>query len=132
MICGELFWPDPRVGHRQRACSDEDCQKARRAATQARWRRLNRGYATGYRLRRRSAQAAAAARAVSCVGEGVLAPHPLRLPRVLDSVPWSQAFDRLGPEITDFVAVVAHALILAAAKSGHGDEGIRGSPSETW
>lgn len=37
-FCRRWFAPDRRVGARQRACSEEACQKKRRAATQAEWR----------------------------------------------------------------------------------------------
>ena len=36
-ICRELFLPDARNHHRQRACSKTDCQKARKKESQRRW-----------------------------------------------------------------------------------------------
>ena len=36
-FCGRFFVPDPRVGSRQRACSREECRKARKHASQQAW-----------------------------------------------------------------------------------------------
>ena len=36
-ICLELYRPDPRNHHHQRACSKESCQKTRRGQSQRRW-----------------------------------------------------------------------------------------------
>jgi hypothetical protein len=64
--CQEIFRVDPRVGERHRACSREECQRARRRAgvrhwlaarpgyegeRVARWRRDHPKYLTGYRDR---------------------------------------------------------------------------------
>ncbi len=49
-ICRRWFYPDRRVGGRQRACSGLGCQRERRARTQAAWRRRNPDYFTARRL----------------------------------------------------------------------------------
>jgi len=48
-ICRRCLRPDNRVGDRQRACGEPDCQKALRQRTQASWRARNPGYATRVR-----------------------------------------------------------------------------------
>ena len=40
--CQRLFYPDPRVGPRQRTCGAPVCQRQRHAAICRRWRRRNR------------------------------------------------------------------------------------------
>ena len=54
-ICGRWFAPDPRVGGRQKCCSNPDCQKQRRARTQTAWRRRNPDYMRAYRLESKGA-----------------------------------------------------------------------------
>jgi hypothetical protein len=49
-ICRHWFRPHPRVGARQHACSNPECQSARRRQTQADWRAHNPEYAAGYRI----------------------------------------------------------------------------------
>jgi hypothetical protein len=55
-ICRRWFQPDPRVGGRQHACSQPDCQTARRQKTQASWRDRNPGYGIAWRLDQRAAR----------------------------------------------------------------------------
>ena len=115
IICRRLFWPDGRVGDRQRACGRSECQRARRARTQASWRRRNPDYLPAWRLRQRSAQAARAdeARAKS-LGDGeplLRRPPPLRTPGALRRIPWDVLQDEVGVPTTDFVAVVALLLV---------------------
>lgn len=49
-FCRCLFWPDPRVGDRQRACSREACQRERRRQTNRRWRERNPSFDLDRRL----------------------------------------------------------------------------------
>jgi hypothetical protein len=50
-IWRRCFQPDPRAEGRQRACSNPECQNARRQKTQARLRdRLNPGYGFAWRM----------------------------------------------------------------------------------
>ena len=42
--CKKLFFPDPRVGKRQKTCGDSTCQKASKAENNTRWRRKNPDY----------------------------------------------------------------------------------------
>jgi hypothetical protein len=101
-ICRRWFRPDVRVGVRQRACTNPECQTARRRKTQASWRRLNPGYGISWRLDRRAAQAPQP-------------PEPLRLPAPLDQLPWDVAKDQFGAQGADFIGVMG-ALILRSAK----------------
>jgi hypothetical protein len=39
--CNQSFRPHPRVGKRQKSCGSPSCKKARKAHTDARWRRRN-------------------------------------------------------------------------------------------
>ena len=39
--CKRSFHPHPRVGSRQKTCASPSCKKARKAKTDARWRRKN-------------------------------------------------------------------------------------------
>ena len=40
-VCGQMFTPDPRVGQRQRYCSQAECQKARQRENESAWRERN-------------------------------------------------------------------------------------------
>ena len=99
-ICRRWFRPDNRVGERQRACGEPDCQKARRQKTQASWRDRNPGYATAHRITQRNQDESA---------------EPLRTPPPLNQLPWDLAKDQFGGQGADFIGVVS-ALILRAVK----------------
>ena len=100
-ICRRWFRPDPRVGSRQRACGNPDCQTARRQKAQANWRDRNPGYSIAWRIDQRAAQAEA--------------PEPLRLPPPLNQLPWDIAKDQFGSQGADFIGVMG-ALIVRTAK----------------
>ena len=100
-ICRHWFRPDPRVGPRQHACSQPECQAARRQRTQAKWRAKNPEYAAGYRIQQRGAQERP--------------PEPLRLPAPLGRLPWDVAKDEFGRKGSDFIAVMG-ALLVRTAK----------------
>src|SRR5450432_3472932 len=100
-ICRRWFRPDPRVGVRQRACGQPNCQTTRRQKTQANWRNRNPGYSIAWRIDQRATQTEA--------------PETLRLPPPLNQLPWNFAKDQFGPQGTDFIGIMG-ALILRAAK----------------
>jgi hypothetical protein len=100
--CGKWFWPDRRVGPRQRACSDEECQCKRRAETQASWRHRNPEYAVAYRMQIRAAQVE---------DDRSAAGHP----PPLDRLPWDLAKDQFTALGCEFIEVLAQ-LLLARAK----------------
>ncbi len=101
-ICRRWFRPNARVGKRQRACGQPECQVTRRQKTQASWRGRNPGYAIAYRIDQRASQ-----------------PQPpleaLRLPAPLNQLPWELAKDQFGSQGADFIGVMG-ALIVRAAK----------------
>src|SRR5713226_5552738 len=90
-ICRRWFVPDRRVGRRQRACSAPTCQIARRARTQASWRRRNPDYFIADRIQRR--HLTAEERSVP----------PLLFPPPLSQLPWDLAQDTFGVVGTDFL-----------------------------
>lgn len=99
-ICRRWFRPDPRVGTRQRACGQADCQAARRLQTQASWRARNADYFIARRLQARKTLARA--------------PEPLRLPAPLSRLPWDLAQDQFGVQGADFLGVMGTVLLHAA------------------
>ncbi len=99
-ICRRWFRPDPRVGARQCACSQPECQAARRKKTQAAWCARNPGYDAGRRILARSALARP--------------PEPLRLPPPLSQLPWDVAQDQFGVKGADFIGVTATLLLRVA------------------
>ena len=99
-ICRRWFYPDRRVGERQRACSERSCQEARRARTQASWRRRNPDYFTARRLQLRR---------VSQEEGAVL--EPLQLPPPLSHLPWDIAQDEFGSVGTDFLGHLGRVLL---------------------
>src|ERR1017187_10110777 len=101
-ICRRWFRPDGRVGSRQHACGNPECQTSRRQKTQAGWRRRNPGYAIAWRIDRRVAQTPSP-------------PEPLRMPAPLNQRPWDVAKDQFGPQGADFIGVMG-ALMVRSAK----------------
>ena len=99
-ICRRWFYPDRRVGTRQRACAEQSCQVARRARTQASWRRRNPDYFTARRLQLRRVSKE----------EGV-AVEPLQLPPPLSQLPWDIAQDEFGIVGTDFLGHLGRILL---------------------
>lgn len=95
-ICRKWFRPNPRVGERQRACSGEECQKARRKKTQAAWREANADYGVARRLQTRKTQSE---------------PEPQRLPRPLERLPWDIAQDEFGAQGADFIGEFGRLLV---------------------
>ena len=92
-ICRRWFYPDPRAGDRQRACSSTHCQAARRQKTQANWRAENLGYAAAYRIDQRH-------------NEPDADPEPLPVPGPFRQLPWDLAKDQFGGKGADFIALI--------------------------
>ena len=113
---------------RQRACGKRACQEKRREKTQAAWRSENPEYLLRRRLLRRANAGRAAEEAVedpkrlqASEGEGeVRRPEPLRVPRVLASIPWDLGQDEIGVAATDFLAVTARLLVKVAQDQRNG------------
>ena len=95
-ICQRWFYPDPRVGDRQRACAKAECQAVRRQKTQAGWRHQNPGYAAAYRIDERHRQSD---------------PERLRVPAPLNKLPWDVAKDQFGGKGADFIGVTCTLLL---------------------
>lgn len=102
-ICRHWFVPDRRIGRRQRACSATACQIARRARTQASWRRRNPDYFIAHRVQRRRLKDEAQG--------GVL---PLVLPPPLSQLPWDLAQEAFGVAGTDFLGHLGRVLLVVA------------------
>ena len=96
-ICHRWFRPDPRIGSRQRACRNTECQAARRVQTQRNWRKSCPDYFTARRIRDR--------------GERDRPPEPLRLPPPLSELPWDIAQDEFGVQGTDFIGILSRVLL---------------------
>jgi len=90
--CLRWFAPDARVGDRQRTCSREECQGARRVATQAAWRARHPEYDRARRIQERTMAEAA--------GEEV---SLSRAPRPLDRLPWDLAQDQFKVQGAEFL-----------------------------
>jgi hypothetical protein len=96
-ICRRWFRPDVRVGSRQRACGQPECQAALRIKTQASWRSRNPGYAPAWRIQSRS--------------ESKPPPKPIPLPAPLSNLPWDMAKEEFGIKGADFVAIMGGLLL---------------------
>ena len=103
-ICRHWFVPDGRVGRRQHACSIPACQVARRAKTQASWRRRNPDYFIAHRIQRRRLETEEAQAVVP----------PLVLPPPLSELPWDLAQDVFGVVGTDFLGHLGRVVLGAA------------------
>lgn len=112
-ICKRWFYPDPRVGARQQACSDPACQVARRKKTQAKWRATNPDYAIGRRLTVRHAKHAATSQQKPPAQEAPAQQKPPtpRLPAPLDQLPWDVAQDQFGAQGADFMKEFGRLLV---------------------
>lgn len=80
------------------------CQTARRARTQASWRRRNPDYFIAHRMQRRRVEAEEANGAVL----------PLELPPPLSQLPWDVAQEAFGVTGTDFLSHLGRVLLGAA------------------
>jgi hypothetical protein len=110
-VCRHWFFPDPRVGDRQRVCSKHECQKARREQTQARWRKSNPDYFVARRIEER---AAAIEQARSAEPPSSAEPAPVQMPRPLDRLPWDVAQDEFGPKGAEFIGCLGRLLVRRA------------------
>jgi len=101
-VCGRWFRPDPRIGARQRACRQPECQVARRRRKQKAWREANSDYFIARRMQKRAAESRP--------------PEPLRLPPPLNQLPWDIAQSQFGIQGADFIGNMG-TLLLRAAQS---------------
>ncbi len=96
-FCRRWFASNRRVGERQRACSSIECQKKRRAATQALWRRKNPDYFIRWRIERRQKQGRR---------------DPLQVSRPLKELPWDVAQEEFDERGADFLAHLGRVLVV--------------------
>src|SRR2546425_9807633 len=99
-ICRCWFRPDPRIGSRQRACPNPDCQNARRKKKQKAWRERHPDYFIARRIQDRAKEDRP--------------PEPLRLPPPLTRLPWDIAQDEFGVQGADFIGILSTVLLRAA------------------
>lgn len=93
-FCGELFWPDLRVRHRQWACSEAECQRLRRQETQRRYRESHPPDKLAQRLCRELALAKA---------DG---PRPPPKHGPMARFPWDEVRDEIAPQLLVILAVI--------------------------
>lgn len=98
-ICRRWFFPDARIGKRQRACS-KSCGAELRKKTQKRWRDKNADYAIARQIAERALSPTA---------------PPARMPAPLCRLPWDLAKDEFGGQGADFIGAFGR-LLLGAAK----------------
>ncbi len=88
--CGELFWPDLRVKHRQRVCGKSECQRLRRVETQRRYRERTRGERAAEKYRQ------SVVREKEGVGKGIGPPEIIgEFPESL----WEEMRDEIEPQL---------------------------------
>ena len=92
-ICRKWFEPDPRVGDRQRVCSDPECQRKRQAQNQAAWLARQPGYFLARRIAERAMRREETGREVV----------PMRAPGPMARLPWDLAQEELGVQAADFI-----------------------------
>ena len=103
-ICRRWFRPDPRVGQRQRACGEPDCQTSPPPENPSQ-------LASTATPATPSPTASTSATGPTSAEE----PEPLRVPPPLSQLPWDLAKDQFGGKGADFIGVMG-TLILRAAK----------------
>ena len=99
-ICRRWFRPDARIGSRQRACKEPECQTTRRRKKQKAWRERNPDYFIARRIQDRSRQDRP--------------PEPLRLPPPLSGLPWDIAQSQFGAQGADFIGALGTMLLRSA------------------
>ena len=100
--CRRWFEPDARVGDRQRVCSRQECQKARRRETQADWRLEHPGYFIAWRAKERAQRSPPDD------------PEPPRVPAPMSRLPWTTAQEEFGNVGADFLGSMCRLLIIHA------------------
>ena len=100
-ICKRWFLPDPRVGARQKCCSNPSCQKKRRTRNQASWRQRNPDYMCAWRLETKAKD------------EMKSREPPSTLPP-LSQLPWDIAKDEFGTKGAEFIGSLGRVLLQTA------------------
>ena len=97
-ICRQWFRPDPRVGERQKVCSNPRCQRTRRQRNQEDWRGRNPDYAVEYRIKQKA-----------------IDNKRSREPPSVDRLPWELAKDEFGLQGAEFIGSLGR-LLMGVAK----------------
>jgi len=93
-ICRKWFEVDPRVGDRQRVCSGAECQRKRRARSQAAWLAGQPDYFVARRIAKRAERKEESGRDVA----------PMRAPPgPMTKLPWQLVQDEFGVQVGDFL-----------------------------
>lgn len=95
-ICRQWFYPHPRVGDRQRVCSNPACQAQRRKKTQATWRAKNPDYESARKFQRR----------FMTTGEDQ-SKEPPQLQGMLRRLPWDLIQDEIGAKAAEIIMYLA-------------------------
>lgn len=98
--CRRWFYPDVRVGARQRACSDAACQRSRHRRADRAWHERHPEYDRGRRWQA----------AIAAVKSGEVAMTVTR-PAVLAGVPWDVVQDEMRAEAVVIIAGLAGVLV---------------------
>jgi len=106
-FCHKWFTPDPRVGARQIACSNTQCQAKRKRVQEASWRHSNPDYFTARRLQDLGS-GREGEREAGADGPTVDPPSPRR---PLDRLPWDLAQTQFGVQRVGFLAILAGVLL---------------------
>jgi len=85
--CGELFWPDLRVGGRQKTCSASECQRKRQKSNTREWRRSNPSYEHIDQWEAR-------------IEKAKLAPVNKKIKDSAEGIPWTVVRKAIGAEAT--------------------------------
>jgi hypothetical protein len=91
--CRELFWPNPRVGDRQKSCGKAICQQKRHKNNCREWRRNNPAYE---RANRWSAR-------IEAAKQGAAKLQNEDNVESIRALPWDLVRDEIGPEATVIV-----------------------------
>ena len=89
-ICRRWFRPNPRVGKRQKACSNPECQRLRRKKNQKSWRDRNPDYGLAWRIDKKA-------------NDEQKAREPPAATAPLDRLPWDLAKDEFGVQGAEFI-----------------------------
>jgi hypothetical protein len=108
--CRRWFYPDARIGARQRVCSKAQCQSARRKQTQSKWRSRNPEYFVARRIVERAEAIEQARTRVSGADGKAKATVRPRMPRPLNRLPWALAQDEFGVQGAEFLGVFGRLL----------------------
>jgi hypothetical protein len=113
-VCKRWFFPDLRVGGRQRTCGADACRAEQRRRTQAQWAGRNPDYWAARRLRAQAERLQDGGAAQDATTPAAVAPPEPRVhppPAAMARVPWDMVQDAFGPQglvLIAFLVRLAH------------------------